>query len=124
MRSASWPRTVAITLAPAFAANWVEGANAAARTHDQHRLAGERLEQVDQGEPGATSRRERRRDNVVESTGDTCQRRVLGNGHVLGIRPRRAKRRDQQLAEQIVADGKPRRPWPELFDHARAIDSA
>ena len=45
-----------------------EGANAAARTHDQHRLAGERLEQVHQGEPGATRRRQRRRDNVIESS--------------------------------------------------------
>jgi hypothetical protein len=89
-----------------------ERANAAARTQDQHRLAGERLKQVHQEQPRATRRQERRRDKVIEPTENSCQWRILGSGHILGVGSRRAKQGNQQPAEQIVPDGNLDAPSP------------
>src|SRR6266851_32157 len=123
MRSASWTRTFAITLAPAFAANWVakEPTPPPAPT----------ISTVLSASGSSKSTKASPAPPAVGSAAATTSSsppgtRASGASSVtatLGVRSRRAKRRDQQLAEQIVADGKPRRPWPELLDHARAIDS-
>src|ERR1700751_1337072 len=121
MRSSSSTLTFAITLAPAFAANWVanEPTPPPAPTISSV-LSVIGSSKSNQESPAAPARR---RDDVIESPGNFRRRGILGNGHILGVRSRRAKRRDQQLAEQIVARGKPRRPWPALLDHARPLGS-
>ena len=63
------------------------------------------------------------RDHVIEPSRNSRQWRVLANSHILGVGSCRAKRGDQQLAEQIVADGKPRRPFGKLLDPTRAISA-
>src|SRR5580704_3580887 len=109
MRSASWTRTFAITLAPAFAANWVakEPTPPPAPT----------ISTVLSASGSSKSTKASPAPPAVGSAAATT------SSSPPGTRASRAKRRDQQLAEQIVADGKPRRPWSELLDHARAIDS-
>jgi hypothetical protein len=98
-----------------------EGANTAARTNDQHGLAGQRPERRYQGEPGAAGRRERRRHHRVEAVRHPGQRRLLSHGDVLGVGSCRSERGDQQLAEQLLAAGKSPRPLAGPLDHARTI---
>src|SRR6476661_1386806 len=122
IRSALSARTFAITFPPAFAANCVakEPTPPPAPTI-RTVLSSSGSSWSTRASPGAARRRQCGRDNVIESSWNSCERRVLANGHVLGVGTRRAKRGDQQLAEQIVADGVPRRTFAKLFDHPRPV---
>jgi hypothetical protein len=95
--------------------------DAAARPHDQHRLAAERLQQLHEGEPRTTGSRERRRDFRIEPVRHQYERRILGDGDVLGVRSRRPDRSDQQLAEDFVASGEPRRILTDVLHDALDI---
>src|ERR1700691_2532150 len=65
-----------------------ERADATPGADYQHLLLAEWFEYVHQGQARRTCSRKRSRNNEIDSTGNSCQMRILGNSHVLGVRSR------------------------------------